>query len=154
MIDKDKISHIVEEKLSGTSDYLTDVQVLPNNSIIVEIDNDEGVNMDTCASLSRFIESHFDREAEDFELTVTSAGLTSPFRTPRQYNKYVGKEVEVLTAGGVKHKGVLKSADEEGFAIVITKKVKPEGAKRKIEVEEELSFAYSEVKYTKYIIRF
>ena len=36
------------------------------------------------AELSRFIESHLDREVEDFELEVGSAGLGQPFRVLRQ----------------------------------------------------------------------
>ena len=131
-----------------------DVTVQPGNTIVVEIDNREGVDIDRCVELSRFIESKLDRDTEDFELEVGSAGLTSPFKVLGQYRKNIGNEVEVLTKGGVKLSGVLKDAGEERFTVTITKKVKPENAKRKIEVEEDLTFAYDEVKYTKYLIRF
>ena len=60
----------------------------------------------------------------------------------------------MLTRAGQKLNGVLKAADETGFVVTVTKKVKPEGAKRKIEVEEDLTFPYNEIKYTKYLIRF
>ncbi len=144
----------VEEGLQGTDYFVVDVTVQPGNTIVVEIDNREGVDIDRCVELSRFIESKLDRDTEDFELEVGSAGLTSPFKVLGQYRKNIGNEVEVLTKGGVKLSGVLKDAGEECFTVTITKKVKPENAKRKIEVEEDLTFAYDEVKYTKYLIRF
>lgn len=144
----------VEEGLQGTDYFVVDVTVQPGNTIVVEIDNREGVDIDRCVELSRFIESKLDRDTEDFELEVGSAGLTSPFKVLGQYRKNIGNEVEVLTKGGVKLSGVLKDVGEERFTVTITKKVKPENAKRKIEVEEDLTFAYDEVKYTKYLIRF
>ena len=154
MIDREDILRYVEEGLQGTDYFVVDVTVQPGNTIVVEIDKREGVDIDRCVELSRFIESKLDRDAEDFELEVGSAGLTSPFKVLGQYRKNIGNEVEVLTKGGVKLSGVLKDAGEERFTVTITKKVKPENAKRKIEVEEDLTFAYDEVKYTKYLIRF
>lgn len=154
MIEKNMLITLVEEYLKDTTNYLVDLTVGADNSIIVEIDNDEGVEIDDCAALSRHLESRIDRDSEDFELTVTSAGLTSPFKIERQYHKYCGKEVEVLTRSGIKHAGILRSADEMGFNLTVSHKVKPEGAKRKQEVEEDLRFSYSDVKHTKYLIRF
>ncbi len=154
MIDKNMLITLTEEYLKDTTYYLVDLTLGSDNSIIVEIDNDEGVDIDQCAALSRHIEAQLDRDSEDFELTVTSAGLTSPFKTVRQYRKYEGKEVEVLTRTGVKQSGILRSSDDEGFTLTVTRKVKPEGAKRKQEVEEDLRFSYDDVKYTKYLIRF
>lgn len=154
MIDKDVLIRHAEEFLQGTSDYLIDISINPGNIITVEIDNDNGVNIDECIKLSRHLESNLNRDEEDFELTVTSAGLTSPFKTPRQYKKYEGKEVELLTKKGQKLSGTLKSSDENGCTVTITKKIKPEGAKRKTEVEEDVCFPYDEIKYTKYLIRF
>ena len=154
MIDKNMLISLTEEYLKDTTYYLLDLILGNDNSIIVEIDNDEGVDIDQCVALSRHIEAQLDRDSEDFELTVTSAGLTSPFKTIRQYRKYEGKEVEVLTRTGVKHNGILRSSDNEGFILTITRKVKPEGAKRKQEVDEDIRFKYDDVKYTKYLIRF
>lgn len=154
MIDKILLKNIVEAHLDGTENYLVDIQVKPGNILLVEIDNDKAVGIDDCIALSRKIESSLNREEEDFELEVGSAGISSPFKILRQYKKNIGNEVEVLTKDGRKLVGVLKDAQSENFTLTITKKVKPEGAKRKIEVEEDLTFAYDEVKYTKYQIRF
>lgn len=154
MIEKKELIDLTELYLKDSPDYLVDLSVGVDNSITVEIDNDQGVDINECAALSRYLETELDRDKEDFELTVTSAGLTSPFKTIRQYKKYEGKEVEVLSRNGRKITGRLKSSDEQGFNLTITRKVKLEGAKRKTEVEEELRFAYDEVKHTKYLIRF
>ncbi|WP_085535104.1 ribosome assembly cofactor RimP [Massilibacteroides vaginae] len=154
MIDKNELVRLVEEKLASSTNFLVDVQVKPGNLIVVEIDNDESVGIDDCVELSRYIEDALDRDKEDFELEVGSAGITSPLKVLRQYNKYIGKEVELLLLKGLKVTGVLKFADENGIVIVVEKMVKPEGAKRKVLVEEEQAYAFEEIKYTKYLLRF
>lgn len=154
MIEKNVLIELANEYLKDSSNFLVDISIGSSNSITIEIDNDEGVSIEECVALSQYIESKLDREIEDFELTVTSAGLTSPLRSLRQYKKFEGKEVEVLSKDGRKYKGELKSSNEKGFTISVTKKVKPEGAKRKVEISEEISFEFDEVKYTKYLIRF
>lgn len=154
MIDKSLIIQWAEEKLAATDNFLVDVMVKPGNFIVVEIDSEEGVCVDDCASLSRYLEEHLDRDVEDYELEVGSAGVTSPFKILRQYQKNVGNEVEMLLKNGTKLSGLLKAAKPEAVTLTITKQVKPEGAKRKITVEEDLIYPYEEIKYTKYLIRF
>lgn len=154
MIEKEFIKDIAEKHLAETTMFLVDVAIRPGNIIVVEVDSDEGVSIDDCIALSRSIESNLDRDVEDFELEVGSAGVTSPFRIPRQYQKNLGKEVEVLSKKGQKLSGILKSCDNDGFVVTITKMEKPEGAKKKVAIEEDFSFQYDDVKYTKYLIRF
>jgi len=154
MIDKNLITDIVQESLLRSDIFLVDVNVRPGNIIVVEIDSNDGVSIDDCVRISKEIESKLNRDEEDFELEVGSAGITSPFKIPQQYSKNIGNEVEVLTKDGQKLSGILKSNDEKGFTITLTKMVKPEGAKRKVAMEEDSTFGYDEVKYTKYIIRF
>jgi len=154
MIDKAQIKDIVDEYLLSSDIFLVETVVRPGNIIVVEIDSQEGVSIDDCITLSKHIESKLNRDDEDYELEVGSAGITSPFKIPKQYEKNIGNEVEVLSKGGQKLTGVLKLCDNEGFTVTITKMIKPEGAKKKIAMEEDLSFKYEEVKYTKYLIRF
>ena len=154
MTEKGIVREIVNEFLTHSTNYLVHIDIKPDNTIVVEIDNDQGVSIDDCIALSKFIESKLDRNVEDYELEVGSAGIGQPFKILRQYLKNVGNEVEVLTKKGVKHTGILKSADTEIFVLTVEKQVKPEGAKRKVTVEEDLTFPYSEVKHTKYLIRF
>lgn len=154
MIEKNVVSKLVEEKLASSDNYLVDVVIKPGNLIIVEIDNDEAVSIDDCVQLSRYVEEHLDREVEDYELEVGSAGITSPFKILRQYQKNIGNEVEMQLRSGTKLTGILKDASEEGVVITVARQVKPEGAKRKTTVEEDQSYTFDEIKYTKYLIRF
>jgi len=154
MIEKEFIKDIAEDSIQGTPMFLVEVSVRPGNVIVVEVDSDDSISIEDCIALSRKIESQLDRDVEDFELEVGSAGITSPFRIPRQYKKNIGNEVEVLTKSGQKLSGILKASDDNGFTVTVTKMVKPEGAKKKIAMEEDFSFAYNDVKYTKYLIRF
>lgn len=154
MIEKSLIQDITDKYLADKDMFLVDIAVRPGNIIVVEVDSDQGVSIEDCITLSKHIESQLDRDAEDFELEVGSAGVTSPFSMPRQYQKNLGNEVEVLTKAGQKLTGILKSCDESGFTVTVTNMIKPEGAKRKIAVEEDLPFGYEDVKYTKYLIRF
>lgn len=154
MIEKSRITQLAEEHLASSDNYLVDVVIKPGNIIIVEIDNDDAVCIEDCISLSRYLEDNLDRESEDFELEVGSAGITSPFKILRQYIKNVGNEVDVLLKNGVKFAGVLKSADENGIVVSIEKQIKPEGAKRKMTVQEDLAYTFNEIKNTKYLIRF
>ena len=154
MIDRNIVSGIVNEWLEDKEYFLVDVAISPDNKIVVEIDHAEGVWIDDCVELSRFIESKLDREQEDYELEVGSAGIGQPFKVLQHYLIHIGQEVEVLTKEGKKLEGVLKDANEENMTVTILKKVKPEGAKRPKLVEEDVTFRYEEIKYTKYLISF
>ena len=154
MIDKKIVSGIVNEWLEDKDYFLVDVSVSPDDKIVVEIDHAEGVWIDDCVELSRFIESKLDREEEDYELEVGSAGIGQPFKVLQQYLIHIGKDVEVLTREGKKLEGVLKDANEETMTVTVMKKVNPEGEKRPKLVEEDVKFKYEEIKYTKYLISF
>ena len=154
MIEKKTVCQIVEEWLEGKDYFLVDVTVTPDDKIVVEIDHAEGVWIDDCVDLSRYIESKLNREEEDYELEVGSAGIGQPFKVLQQYIIHIGKEVEVLGKDGKKWTGVLMDANEENFTITVQVKVKPEGAKRPKLVEQNVTFVYDEIKYTKYLISF
>lgn len=154
MIDKQKVIELTQEWLADKEYFMVDVAISKDDKITVEIDHADGVWIEDCADLSRHIEAGLSRDTEDYELEVGSAGLGQPFKVVQQYIIHIGKEVEVLTKAGKKLKGVLKAAEEKEFVIAITKKEKIEGSKRPQLVEEEMHFAYDEVKYTKYIINF
>lgn len=154
MISKDIVNQLVEEYLAGSSNYLVDLTVTPDQRIIIEIDAEKGVSIDDCVKLNRQLVDKLSPEIEEYELEVSSAGITEPFKVLRQYQKNKGKEVEVLTREGKKLSGILGEASESGFLLKVEKKVKEEGAKRKTTVEEILTFNYTEIKTTKMIIRF
>lgn len=154
MIDKNLVIDAVEKALEGTDMFLVDVTVGTDNRIVVEVDSMGYMDVDTCVALSRTIEASLDRDAEDFELEVGSAGLTSPFKVKRQFEKNLGKEVEVLSRDGRKFSGVLTNVGEEDFTVEVARKVKKEGAKRPtIEMQPE-TLGYGDAKSVKYVINF
>jgi len=156
MIDKQLVHDTVVQALEGTDRFLTNVTITPDNVITVEIDSMTGVDIDTCAMLTRKIESVLDRDTEDFELEVGSAGLTSPFKVIRQYEKNIGNEVEVLTNDGRKLHGTLTGITPDGteFTITVAEKVKEPGKKRPVITEKTIAIAVSDTKYVKYSINF
>ena len=154
MINKDTVRSIVEEWLDGKEDFLVDIEISPDDRIVVEIDHADGVWIEDCVELSRFIEDHLSRDEEDYELEVGSAGLGQPFKVAQQYHCFVGKDVEVLDADGKKYKGVLKSVDGGDFTVTVEEKQKVEGKKRPQLVSVDRTFQMDTVKYTKYLINF
>ena len=154
MIDKQTVQGLVEKWLNDKDYFLTDLTISDDDRIVVEIDHKEGVWIDDCVELSKFIEANLDRDVEDYELEVGSAGIGQPFKVRQQYVNNIGNEVEILFSDGSKLKGVLKDADDDGFTAVVKKKVKPEGAKRPKMVDEDLRLAYGEAKEVKAVIKF
>lgn len=155
MIDKELLKQFINEKIADTGLFLVDVAVTTDNEITVELEGyDRDVSIDDCVALNNAVLDAFDRDKEDYQLEIGSAGLTSPFKVKAQYDKNIGNEVEVLTADGKKMHGVLASASDESFAITVEKKVKVEGKKRPELVEETIELKYNEIKYTKYLIQF
>lgn len=153
MIDKNIIKTAVEEWLEKGDYYLVDLEMTADDRIVIEIDHADGVWIEDCADLSRFIEERVSREEEDYELEVGSAGLGQPFKILRQYEIHVGKEVETLAKDGKKYRGTLLSVDPEGFELGVMQKVKEEGKKRPVNKEVPVRFAYGDVTYTKYLIK-
>ncbi len=153
MIKKESVQKAVDEWLEGKDYFLVDLAVGADDKIVVEIDHADGVWIEDCADLSRYIESKISREEEDYELEVGSAGLGQPFRVHRQYEIHVGKPVETLAKDGKKYCGTLLSVDDEGFVLGVMQKVREEGKKRAVNKEVPIRFSCDEVTYTKYLIK-
>ncbi len=153
MIEKNVVQKAVEEWLQGKEYFLVDLSISTDDRIVVVIDHADGVWIEDCADLSRHIESRLDRDAEDYELEVGSAGLGQPFRVRRQYEIHVGKLVETQTADGKKYRGILLSVEDDGFTVGVEQKVKEEGKKRPVTREVPQHFAFADVAYTKYLIK-
>ena len=152
MIDKAELTAVINQALDGSDMFLVDVTVTPDNVIDVEIDADRDITIDDCQRLNDIVLAKFDRDVEDYELTIGSCGLTTPFKVLRQYAKNVGNAVEVLTADGRKLKGTLANAGDDQFTVTIEVKEKVEGKKRTQLVQKDIVLKYDEVKYTKNII--
>lgn len=154
MIDKTKLQTFIESRLADSDCYLTYLNITPSNEITVEVDSDTAVDLDFCIALNRAIEDAFPTDEEDYELEVGSACLTSPLRMPRQYQKHIGDEMEVLAPDGKKYVGILESADNDNFSIRVARKVKYEGEKRPVMEESVLTFPYQDVRKVTYVLKF
>lgn len=154
MIDKKVVKEIVESWLEDKDYFLVDVEISADDKIVVEIDHADGVWIEDCVALSRFVEEHLSRDEEDYELEVGSAGLGQPFKVAQQYINHIGKEVEVLDTEGKKFKGLLKSVDGTSFVVTTTERVNVEGKKRPVKMDVDHNFQMDEVKYCKYVISF
>ncbi|MBQ9667810.1 MAG: ribosome assembly cofactor RimP [Prevotella sp.] len=156
MITKDTIKTLVEEWLHEQGDYfLVDIQMDGGDDrIVIEIDNADGVWIEDCAGLSRYLQERLGDDLGDYELEVGSAGLGQPFKVEQQYLNHVGDQVEVLTADGKKLVGTLKSVDGRRFTVVTQEKQVPEGKKRPVRVDVDKDFSMDEVKSVKYVLNF
>ena len=154
MIDKKVVVTAVEEWLADNDYFLVDVMFAEGDKIVVEIDHADGVWIEDCAELSRFLQEKLGEQLGEYELEVGSAGIGQPFKVQQQYVNYIGEEVEVLDLEGKKITGVLKSVDGENFVVTVTEKQKLEGKKRPVMVEVDKTVNMKQVKYTKYLLNF
>ena len=149
MIERNTVKTVVEEWLSGNDYFLVDVTFTPDDRIVVEIDHADGVWIEDCAELSRFMQERLGEELGDYELEVGSAGIGQPFKVEQQYLNHIGKDVEVLDAEGKKVQGVLKQVDGRDFVVTVKEKQKLEGKKRPQLVDVEKTFNMDNRRYTK-----
>lgn len=157
MIEKKQVEDLVNGFLAQQqtpSDYqLTEVRITSDNDIFVEVDAQKPLDLDFCAAISRYIESHLDREREDYALEVGSVGLTDPFKSQFQYRKHLGSEVEVLALDGKKYRGVLVDVADDNFSVDTEVMIAVEGKKRNQKAVQTMTWKYDEVKYTRYDLK-
>ena len=154
MISKDIVRNIVLAIVRETSIFLVDVSVNSANRIIVKVDHPEGITIDECVNISRAIESGLDRETEDFELEVSSPGLTEPLKVMEQYRKNCGRQVDVVKCDGQKINGVLQYADDDGIVLQVKAKIREAEQKRSKTVMQTVVLKFSDIKTTKVTINF
>ncbi len=154
MINKETIQTLTEEWLKDNDYFLVDINFGADDRIVIEIDHADGVWIEDCAALSRFLQEQLGDELGDYELEVGSAGLGQPFKVAQQYVNHIGDTVEVLELDGKKVQGVLKSVEGTNFTVTVQEKQKQEGKKRPVLVEVDKTYAMDSVKYAKYLLAF
>lgn len=154
MLDKKALTQVVERALEGTDLFLVEVTITADNIIEVWLDSDTDISIDQCVAVNYAVLGAFNRDEEDYQLTVGSYGISAPLIVPRQYRKNIGNEVEVTTTDGRRLKGVITVADGEKFTLEVPTRVKPDGQKRPTTVLQAVELDYAQVKQTKCIISF
>lgn len=151
MITVQKIRELATVKIEEGDNFIVDIYIKPGNKITILLDSDNAITIADCVSMSRYVESNLDRESEDFELCVMSAGLTEPFKVERQYKKNIGRQVDVLTKDGKKITGKLVSVS--GEEIVIEIKSKEKNKEKKL-ITNNINLNFNQIKETKRVISF
>ena len=151
MIAKQEIIKVAEPKIKELDGFLVDVKVNTANVITVFFDRMEGVRVKHCLEISKHMGKYFDREVEDYELTVCSAGLDNAFMVDEQYQKYIGKEVGVLLTNGKRKKGIILDFENDELVLEVKKKMK--GSRNEYIIKEEV-IPKLEIKETKLKINF
>ena len=145
----------INDEIVARGCFIVEVSVSKDNDIIITIESETGrIELDDCVSLSRYFETKFDREVEDYSLTVSSAGLDQPFKVFKQFQKAVGTKVEVALKGGKKMVASLVEADEESITLKYSQKEAVEGKKKKEIVEHTDRFTMDQVNAVRPFIEF
>ena len=148
-MDIKEITAVAEKALEGTDMFVVECTITPDNTIDLTIDSDTSVSIDTCAMLNRAISEAFNRDEEDYSLTVASAGIGEPLKLVRQYKKLIGSSVEVLLKSGVKILATLDEVTEEAITISYEEAVVVEGKKKKQMQRTTHTYSFDEIKWTK-----
>ncbi len=157
MISRELVAQLIEERIQELNNglYVVELSISPSNVIHVELDKLKGgVSVNDCVSVSRNVEHNLDREKEDFELHVSSAGLDKPFRHENQYAKNIGRTVKTITKSGEKYEGTIAKLVENGFVLLMRELKIVDGKKRKEWQESVVEIPFNEVKETKIVITF
>lgn len=153
MIDKKEVIRLVEERLEEGM-FLVEIAVNERNVINVFIDSFDGLTIDQCIAVSRHVEHSFDREVEDFELHVSSPGLTEGFKVKEQYIKYTNREIEVVVEDNKKLEGTLIEVGDTDFILETSSREKVEGHKKKQLIVKKHKLKYDEINSAKAFISF
>ena len=148
-MDVKEIREVAEKALEGSDMFVVDCTITPDNTIDLTIDSDTSVSIDVCAMINRAISDAFNRDEEDYQLTVASAGIGEPLRLIRQYKKLVGESIEVLLKSGVKILATLDEVSDEAISISYDEAVVVEGKKKKQMQRTTHTYSFDEIKWAK-----
>lgn len=144
-----EIIEVAEKALEGTDMFVVECKMTPDNIIDLTIDSDTSVSIDACAMINRAISDAFNRDDEDYSMTVASAGIGEPLHLIRQYKRLVGNSVEVLLKSGIKILATLDEVSDNDITLSYDENVVVEGKKRKQLQRVTHTFAFEDIKWTK-----
>jgi ribosome maturation factor RimP len=152
---KQKIEEIVEKHLPDESHFVVDVEVGEKGAqqrIRILIDADAGLNINTCALVSRAVGEEIETIGlldQAYVLEVSSPGVDYPLVSERQYKKNLGRNLKVTLADGSEVEGTLVAVEESGVTLMTKKKEKGKKA-----TEEELKLALEQIKKSIVLVSF
>lgn len=96
-----------------------------SNALTVYIDTENGLDLDTCEKFHRAIDTLIDEldpsYGQPYTFNVSSPGLDRPFKTPRDFERNLQREVELRLYAPLKGKkfieGILTDFDEHSVTV-------------------------------------
>jgi ribosome maturation factor RimP len=152
MIKHKDIERLIDLNLREKDLFLVELKISSNNHIEIYIDSETSdVSIDDCVALSRFIETHLDRDIEDFDLNVSSAGLDMPLKINKQYPKHIGEQFKIQTTDDDHLLLLLKEVSSEGISGIPLKKNKnaKKGSKKPYIELDEISIPFQKIREAK-----
>jgi ribosome maturation factor RimP len=151
MISEERIQNILEKEMVSGDIFIVDIKVRAGNKINIWVDKDQGITIDECVKISRYVENQLDRETEDFELEVSSPGLDMPFKVRRQYEKNLNNMVRITLTDDSTLKGKLVEVTDHDIEVEhFIKGDKKKGKKEKVRTRH----SFKQIKSTKAVIEF
>jgi ribosome maturation factor RimP len=151
----EKVNDLVLKGLEGRSDlFLVDLKIDGANKIQVVLDGDNGINLQDCITVSRFVDDNLDREEEDFSLEVASAGVSSPLKFVRQFKKNIGRKLKIVSVSNEEFEAELTNVTEDNISLEWKAREPKAIGKGKETVDKKQVLAYSEIKEATVIVSF
>ncbi len=149
------VENLLNDFLAEREDlFLINLKFSAADDITVILDGDDGVTLQDCLDASRAIENNLDREEHDFALQVMSAGLSEPLSSERQFNKNLGREIEVLLNDSTEMEGELLKVEADKITLILKYRKPKEIGKGKVDVVEEREILYTDIKKALVAIKF
>lgn len=145
-MNRQELEAVINTQIDGSDLFIVDITISPSMDIEVTMDSDTKVLIDQCIAITRAVEAAFDRQVQDYSLTVGSAGIGNPIKLARQFDKIVGKDVAVVLQSGVKVHCLLQAHDDQGITVSYMSKEVVPGKKRKVEIEKTEKYNFSDIK--------
>ncbi len=152
---KNKVQELLDVALAERPElFLVDLSINEANKISINLDGDQGVNLQDCIDISRSIENSLDREEQDFSLEVASAGVSSPLKFVRQYKKNIGRTLKVKINTSEEIEAKLVTADEEKISLEWQAREPKKIGKGKETVQKKVDILYENIKEAIVIVSF
>ena len=120
--------------------FLVDVRIKPTNNVKIFLDADNGLSIEKLVQYNRRLYKDLEETGffpnGDFSLEVSSPGLDEPLKLHRQYQKNIGRNVEVTNRDGLKTEGKLINVTPHEIVI---EEEKGKGKKKEV-VAHTISF--------------
>jgi len=144
VLDKNLIESKLTNILENSEIFLVELKIINNsNKIQIKLDKYSNLGLDDCALIHRQLYNELETIYEDFELEISSPGLSAPFKVIEQYKKNIDKKVEIYTKDGRTLIATIISVDETKNEILI------QNSKKEIN-----NLNLSEINKTKLVISF